>query len=258
MKNNIALVLVLFTTFTCFAQTKGELIEKLLFVSNSKVRFDEMLQAVMSSHGIEDADLKEILEKHCTWESWRKIQTKIINDYYTKEDIETLIKMWKVPEIQEFQKKSTAFAMLDLKAQEQWEKEVSQKISDEIQNLPRDEEEKPPTRATVWNSWSDKQKWNFVDGYKHGTAFASSTIWSKLESQTNNALTLISKETDDLLNLNTYSIKLCRAVTEFYEDPENRNIEHIYALHFADALIEGKDISEKLEKARRTFNKSEQ
>ena len=257
MKNIIALALVFFSTFTCFAQTKNELIEKLLIASNSKARFDGMVQELMSFYNIEDDNLKEIIKKNCTWESWRKIQTAVMNDCYTKEDIEILINMWETPEIKEFQKKSVTFARIKLKAQEQWEKEVRQKISDDIQKLPRNEE-KPPTRAAVWNSWSDKEKWNFVEGYKQGIAFASSYYLGSLESRTNRASAQAEQKPKDKISLSTYSAKLCRAVSEFYEDPENENIPHAYALHYADFIVEGKDISELLKKARKTFNKSEQ
>ena len=256
MKSIIILLLTLSTVATSLAQTKGELIEKLFIVSNGKARFEEAFQTITALKKDDlSEDFIEILKTHCTWENWKKIQIKIINDFYTKEELEIIIMFYADPNFQKIYQKSLSYALQTKKAETQWVNELLPEISAELDNQPRKPSRHSLSNAQIWNKLKDRQRWYYIDGYKDGTKEAYHFFLDELESHTNTAPELVEvlEAAIEKLKLFSDTQKLTYAVTDFYLNPENKEIGHISALHLADTQLRGQDISEKLQKARKKF-----
>ncbi|MDZ8120318.1 hypothetical protein [Pontiella agarivorans] len=261
MKTIITFIIAISVTITGFSESKDELIEKLIILNGVELQFNEgaekILNQLMQSYegkGKSYDSIKEIVRKHCNWKSWKPYYTSLLDETYTKKELESLIQYRTSipPEIMKLSEKQVDIQVRYTFAQRKWVEEIQPLISDDIQKLPPTPAEELESYADKWNSWSEGEKRFYISGYKTGCEGAIAEFSRELKPK-KEVLNKITKRVE----LNSHFQKLSGAVTDFYADPKNAEIPYIPAFYLVDAKLQGNDISEKLERARKRSSKTD-
>jgi len=199
--------------------TKEELIEKLIVANRAEPTFYEGIEKTMNelqSSGRLNSDVMGIMKNHCTWESWKPYYVSVINETYSRDEVEGLIHYWKSlpPGSDWIMKKHLDEQVKMAFTLKEWQKTIWDKIKPDIHELPR-EEEKQPTYAGCWKAFSERDKLLYIKGV------------------------LDASQATITLNMG----KLSLAMDALYEDEKNQNVAYHEILRMAEQNLQTKDAS---------------
>lgn len=135
------LSVIVFCMIQSYAEIKKEIIDEYIHVTHTKDRYAETLKKLIpeliktrEAQGVDIAFIEPILNKHCTWDSWKPFLVNTLDETYTKDDLKLLIEFYSniSPELKKVFDKQVDYYVKDLLAQKRWQEELWKTIKPEV------------------------------------------------------------------------------------------------------------------------------
>ena len=252
MKIIITLAIALFIASFAFSETRDELIEKVMSLSNLETDFAEATERTLYSlsQTAESKNMDEVLKlarEYMRNNSLKPHYATALDETYSVEELKLLIKYYEsIPKEYEelIKKNSIDFRVNYALEMSEWRQGLFDEINSVSRNRPT-----PDTRAKAWNEMTPREKQFYIMGVMDGSSYTYYNFYYHSKDS-------VSEDTLKPIILNVHSdttitfsyLELIAVMDELYSDPKNQHIAFGEILRTAEGKLQGKDISSHLTK----------
>mgnify|MGYP001123943275 CR=1 FL=1 len=243
----ITLATALFITSFAFAESKEELIEKVMSLSNLETDFAEATERTLYSlsQTAESKNMDEVLKlarEYMRNNSLKPLYATALDETYSAEELKLLIKYYEtIPKEYEelIKKNSVDFRVNYALEMSEWRQGLFDEINSVFRNKPT-----PDTRAKAWNEMTSREKQFYIMGVMDGYSYAYLNFYHHSKDSVDEATLkpIILNIHSDITITFSY-LELIAVMDEFYNDSKNQHIAFGEILRTAESKLQGKDIS---------------
>jgi hypothetical protein len=252
MKTVIILTATLFITSFAFAETKDELIEKVMSLSNLEADFAEATSRTLNNltQVVDTENTEEMLKvarEYIRKNNLNPIYATALDETYSEEELKLLIEYYEsIPKEYEelIKKNSVDFRVNYALEMSEWRQGLFDEINSVFRNKPT-----PDTRSKAWNEMTSREKQFYIMGVMDASSYTYYNFYYHAKDSVDEATLkpIILNVHSDITITFSY-LELITVMNELYSDPKNQHIAFGEILRTAESKLQGKDISSHLTK----------
>lgn len=250
MKRIITLAIAILITSFTLADTKEELIVRVMSLNNLETDFAEATERTLYSlsQTVESKDLDEVLKLargYIRNNNLKPLYATALDETYSVEELKLLIKYYEsIPsEYEELIKKNSVdFRVNYALEMSEWRQGLFDEINSIFRNKPT-----PDTRSQAWNDMTSREKQFYIMGVMDASSYAYYNFYYHSKDSVDEATLkpIILNVHSDITITFSY-LELIAVMDELYSDPKNKHIAFGEILRTAESKLQGKDISSHL------------
>lgn len=255
MKTIITVTTAILITSCAFAETKEELIDKVMSLSNVETDFAdatsrtlESIQQVGKSKNMDE--MLVLARDYIRKNSLKPLYATALDETYSKEELKLLIKYYNsIPsEYTELLKKnSTDFRVNYALGLYEWRQGLMDEVNSSFRNKPS-----PDARAKSWHNQTSREKQFYIMGVMDGSHSTCLYFYHYAkDSVGDDELKPIYTNVQNVMAIHSTYLELIAVMDELYNDPKNQNVPFREILRLSEAKLQGKDISASLTKVQK-------